>query len=48
VPARVIGTAGGTRLRLRVGGRLAIDVAAEGAERIWSSAIDSYFARRVA
>jgi phosphoribosylformylglycinamidine synthase subunit PurL len=48
VPARVIGQTGGNRLRLAVGGRIAIDQSVEAAERTWSSALERYFARRVA
>ena len=46
VPARVIGQTGGNRLRMAVGGTIAIDQAVEQAERVWSSAIDRYFAKR--
>jgi phosphoribosylformylglycinamidine synthase len=48
VPARVIGQTGGNRLRMAVGGTIVIDQAVEEAERVWSSAIDRYFAKRVA
>jgi len=48
VPARAIGTVGGARLRFAVGGRVAVDVAVDEAERIWSTTIESHFARRVA
>ena len=48
VPARVIGQTGGPQLRIAVGGELAIDVAVGELERIWTSAIDRYFIRRVA
>jgi phosphoribosylformylglycinamidine synthase subunit PurL len=48
VPARVIGQTGGNRLRIAVGGRMALDVAVEDAEQAWSSAIDSYFAKKIA
>jgi hypothetical protein len=48
VPARVMGQTGGNRLRITVGGRMALDVAVTDAERVWSSAIDSYFAKKIA
>jgi phosphoribosylformylglycinamidine synthase len=48
VPAHVIGRTGGARLRMAVGGTSVIDLAVDDAERVWSSAIDRYFARRVA
>ncbi len=48
VPARVIGQTGGTQLRVAVGGRTALDVSIDEAERIWSSVIAQRFARRVA
>jgi phosphoribosylformylglycinamidine synthase subunit PurL len=48
VPARVIGQTGGNRLRMAVGGTIVIDQAVDDAERVWSSAIDRYFAKRVA
>jgi phosphoribosylformylglycinamidine synthase len=48
VPARVIGETGGNRLRISVGGAVAIDESLDAAERVWSTAIDQYFARRVA
>jgi phosphoribosylformylglycinamidine synthase len=48
VPARVIGETGGVQLRISVGGELAIDVSVIELERIWTSAIDRYFIRRVA
>ena len=48
VPARVIGQTGGNRLRMAVGGRVTIDVPIDAAERAWSAAIDSYFARKIA
>jgi phosphoribosylformylglycinamidine synthase len=48
VPARVIGRTGGSRLTVVVDGRTAIDLPVEVAERTWSDAIDSYFARRIA
>ena len=48
VPARVIGQTGGNRLRIATGGRMTIDMAIEDAERAWSAAIDSYFAKKIA
>jgi phosphoribosylformylglycinamidine synthase len=46
--ARVIGETGGNRLRIAVAGRAIIDVSVDDAERIWSTAIEHVFARRVA
>ena len=48
VPARVIGQTGGNRLRITAGGRVTVDVSIEDAERAWSAAIDSYFAKKIA
>jgi phosphoribosylformylglycinamidine synthase subunit PurL len=48
VPARVIGRVGGDALRIAIDGQLAIEVAVAEAERAWTSAIEHYFARRVA
>jgi phosphoribosylformylglycinamidine synthase II len=48
VPARAIGQTGSNLLRISCGGRMAIEVAVDEAERVWSTAIDRYFARRVA
>jgi phosphoribosylformylglycinamidine synthase subunit PurL len=48
VPARVIGQTGGNRLRMMVGGRIAIDRSVDEAERVWSSTIEQYFVKRVA
>ena len=48
VPARAIGRTGGTTLRVEVGGEMAIDVRIGEAERMWSSAVDRYFVKRVA
>jgi hypothetical protein len=48
VPARVIGETGGNRLRMAVGGVMAIDQPVDAAERAWSSAIERYFEKRVA
>ena len=48
VPARVIGRVGGDALRIAIDGQLAIEVAIDEAEHAWTSAIEHYFARRVA
>jgi phosphoribosylformylglycinamidine synthase len=48
VPARVIGQTGGSRLRIAVAGEIVIDQSVDEAERAWSTAIDRYFAQRVA
>jgi phosphoribosylformylglycinamidine synthase len=48
VPARVIGQTGGNRLRMAVDGRMAIDRSVDDAERVWSTAIEQYFVKRVA
>jgi phosphoribosylformylglycinamidine synthase len=48
VPARVVGETGGNLLRISVGGRTAIDVPVHDAERVWSTAIEKRFVRRVA
>jgi phosphoribosylformylglycinamidine (FGAM) synthase-like enzyme len=48
VPAREIGTTGGGRLRVTVGGRPVIDVAVQEAEAIWDTALDKYFKQRAA
>jgi phosphoribosylformylglycinamidine synthase len=48
VLARVIGETGGNRLRIAVAGRVAVDVSVDEAERVWSSAIERVFVRRVA
>jgi phosphoribosylformylglycinamidine synthase len=48
VPARIIGQTGGNRLRMAVGGTMVIDQPVDAAERIWSSAIERYFEKRVA
>jgi phosphoribosylformylglycinamidine synthase II len=48
VPARVVGQTGGSRLRLAVAGRIVVDQSVDEAERVWSTAIDRYFAQRVA
>ena len=48
VPARVIGRTGGQDLRIAVGGQLAIAVGVSEAERVWSGAVEHYFAKQVA
>jgi phosphoribosylformylglycinamidine (FGAM) synthase-like enzyme len=48
VPARVIGQTGGNRLRIAVAGTIEIDQSVDDAERVWASAIDRYFEKRVA
>ncbi len=48
VPARVVGTTGGSRLAIAVGGVPAIDVAVSDAETTWSSSLSRYFVRKVA
>jgi phosphoribosylformylglycinamidine synthase len=48
VPARVIGETGGNRLRIAVGGAVLVDLAIDDAERVWSTAIEQVFARKVA
>lgn len=48
VPARVIGQTGGNRLRFATGGRMTIDLATDDAERAWSAAMESYFAKKIA
>jgi len=48
VPARVIGQTGGSQLRIAVGGVMAIDQCVDDVERVWSTALERYFAKRVA
>jgi phosphoribosylformylglycinamidine synthase len=48
VPARVIGETGSNLVRVSVSGRSAIDVPVQEAERVWSTAIEQRFAKRVA
>ncbi len=48
IPAEVIGRTGGRLLRITVGGRLAVDVPIDEAERAWASTLERHFARRVA
>jgi len=44
VPARIVGTTGGSALKIRVGGRLLVDLPIEEAYRLWMDAIPNYFA----
>ena len=48
VPARRIGTTGGSRLEISVGGHKTIDVAVGEAERIWATALETFFKRAAA
>jgi len=48
VPARTIGKTGGSRLKIAVDGRTAIDLAVSEAETIWSTALERHFTRQVA
>jgi phosphoribosylformylglycinamidine synthase len=48
VPAQVVGETGGNRVRMAVAGRVAVDVPVDEAERVWTSAIEQTFARKVA
>jgi phosphoribosylformylglycinamidine synthase len=48
VPARAIGQTGGNLLRIAVGGRTAIDMSLDDAERVWASAITRYFTKQAA
>jgi phosphoribosylformylglycinamidine synthase len=48
VPAQVVGATGGNLLRIVVDGRVAVDVTIDEAERVWSTAFEQYFIRRVA
>jgi phosphoribosylformylglycinamidine synthase len=48
VPARVIGQTGGNLLRMAVGGQVVTDLQVDEAERIWSTAIETAYIRRVA
>jgi len=45
VPARVAGRVGGTRIRLSVGGQVAVDVTVADAEAAWTTAIPRRFER---
>src|SRR4051812_10573771 len=48
VPARRIGTTGGSRLEISIQGRKAIDVTVAAAEQVWASGLERYFKRAVA
>jgi phosphoribosylformylglycinamidine synthase II len=48
VPAAIIGTTGGSRIAIRVDGSVALDMGVGEAERVWSTALEHYFARQVA
>jgi phosphoribosylformylglycinamidine synthase subunit PurL len=48
VPARLIGTTGGSRIRVRIDGTPAFDCALHEAELIWGTAIEKYFTRPAA
>jgi phosphoribosylformylglycinamidine synthase II len=48
VPARLIGTTGGSRVRVSIDGAQVIDMSLAEAEEVWATAIEKYFARRVA
>jgi len=48
VPAAVIGQTGGNLLTIAVGGRVAVDLSVDAAERAWSSALERHFSKRVA
>jgi phosphoribosylformylglycinamidine synthase II len=48
VPARRIGTTGGSRLEISAGGRKVIDVAIAEAENLWATALEKYFKKAVA
>ena len=48
VSAKLIGKTGGSRLVFRVAGEMAVDVAVDEAERVWSTAIAGYFKSRAA
>ena len=46
VPARVIGRTGGRRLKISVGGRIAVDLDVREAEQRWSTSIETNFQRQ--
>jgi phosphoribosylformylglycinamidine synthase len=45
VPAMVIGTTGGSRIRVAVSGTLALDCSLSEAESAWSTSLGAHFAR---
>ncbi len=48
VPAAVIGSTGGNLLRLNVGGKTVVNMTVDEAERVWGSAVEKHFVKRVA
>ena len=48
VPARRIGTTGGSRIEIAVEGRKVIDLQVSAAERTWATALEMHFKRAVA
>jgi hypothetical protein len=48
VPARIIGKTGGSRLRITIEGKQAIDIAVAEAEQIWTAGLAKHFASRAA
>jgi phosphoribosylformylglycinamidine synthase len=48
VAARVIGETGGNLLKVSISGRAAVEVPVQEAERVWSTAIEQRFVKRVA
>ena len=48
VPARRIGTTGGSRLDISIGGQKTIDVSIGEAEQIWATALEAFFKRAAA
>jgi len=45
VPAVVIGTSGGPRIRVAIAGKPVLDAALDEAESVWSGTLAGYFAR---
>jgi phosphoribosylformylglycinamidine synthase len=48
VPARAAGRTGGSRLVMRLGGQVAVDVPVAESEAAWSTALERYFAKQAA
>jgi hypothetical protein len=48
LPARRIGTTGGSRLEISIGGQKTIDVSIGEAEQIWATALEAFFKRAAA
>lgn len=48
VPAKLIGTTGGSRLVYRIAGRTVLDLPVDAAERVWSTTIGHHFRGRAA